>query len=158
MSPGPATAVVERADGQYMVLRPALLQRLAVVGLLAVIPAISLLPDDSGERLPLGISLPFCGLMMIVAWRQGRMRVELGPTARIVNFLSTRAVPWNELQEFGYDGQRAWVVLMDGRRHGISAFSPGFRSLPVIERGCREAVRLMEGRRKSRLNNRRGRH
>ena len=139
-------------------LRPPLAQRLLAPVLCVGIGALSLLPDDTGERLPLGISLPFCGLMMIVAWRQGRMRVELGPTARIVNFLRTRALPWNEIQEFGYDGHQAWVVLMDGRRHGISAFSPGFRSLPVIERGCREAVRLMEGRRKSRLNNRRGRH
>ena len=158
MPPGPATTVVERTDGRYTVLRPARFQRLAVAVLFAVGVAFSVLPDSSGERLPPAIGVPLCGFLLVAAVRQSQLRVELGPTVRIVNLLRTRVLPWNQVTEFGYDGRHAWVELVGRRRHGISAFSAGPRSLPAVDRVCREAVRLMETRRKSRLANRRGGH
>jgi len=157
MSSGPAQGDVERPDGRYTVLRPPLAQRLLSTALCVGIGALSLLPDGSGERLPLAISLPGCTLMAVLACAGARVRVELGPTVRITNFFRTLVISWNDIEEFDYHGG-AGVVLVHGRRHRISAFSAGPRSLPFVERQCREAVRQLENRRKSRLANRRGRH
>jgi hypothetical protein len=156
MGAGPVTTVVQRADGRYTVLRPAW-QWLVGLLLVACVGAISLVPDGSGERMPVALSLPLCAVTLLGAWRQMRLRVELGPTVRVTNLFRTRVLRWSDIEAFGYDSRRAHVALSDGGRLGISAFSPGPRALSAFDRGAREAVRLMENRRKSRLDNRRGR-
>lgn len=156
MSSGPAQGAVERPDGRYTVLRPPLTQRLLATAAVAGMGVLSLVPDSSRERMPLAISLPWCALMAVVACAEARVRVELGPTVRITNFFRTLTISWNDIEEFDYRGG-AGVALVDGRRHRISAFSASSRSLPFVERQCREAVRLLENPRRSRLHNRRGR-
>jgi hypothetical protein len=157
MSPGPVQHVVQRPEGRYTVLRPPSSQRLLTTALFLGIGALSLLPDDSGERLPLVISVPLCAAMAVVAWAASRLRVELGPTVRIVNFWQTRVIPWNEVLEFGFADGDAWVVLANQRRQRTTAFSPGMRGLESIRRRSGEAVHQMENRRKRRLDHRRGR-
>lgn len=157
MAPGPAQRVVQRPDGRYLILRQPLTQRLLVLVVFAACCRFLLLPDGSGDRLPLGIALPCCTLIGLGAWRVSSLHVELGPTVRITNFLRTLVLSWDEVVVFQCDDGGARVLLVDGRRPRISAFATGPRTLPYVERRAQDAVRQMENRRKSRLDNRRGR-
>lgn len=157
MAASPAQHVVDRPDGRYLVLRPPLTQRLVLMVVFAACCAFLLLPDRSGDRLPLGIALPCCTLIGAGTWRASLLRVELGPTVRITNFLRTLVLSWDEIAAFQCDGGDARIVLVDGRRRRISAFAAGPRTIEYFRRRSRDAVRQMENRRKSRLSNRRGR-
>jgi hypothetical protein len=100
-----------------------------------------------------GWALPAClvGGFVVLAgtWRHDRMRVQLGREVVVVNFWRTVVLPWAEIERFGYD-VAAWVERRDGRRQGITPFSPAPGVLPFVERRCREAVLTMEARRKQR--------
>lgn len=98
--------------------------------------------DEGGPILPASVA----GAVAVLAlfWRWDRMRVELGGDAVVVvNFWRTVVVPWAEIARFGYDAG-AWVEQRDGRRLGITPFSPSPGVLPVVERRNREAVSAME--------------
>jgi hypothetical protein len=83
-------------------------------------------------------------LTLPVAWRADRQRVELRPDAVVVvNSWHTLVVPWADVERFHYEAG-ALVVRTDRRAHRISIFTPRGLVLPVAERRCRNAVRLME--------------
>lgn len=152
----PATRSVVRLDGRYTVLRPPLFMRLVMVLPLAFLGWMALAAGSGGDGVPLPLSATSCCLLAAAAVRQWRLGVELGPTVRINNFFRTRVLPWDQVVAFRF-GDGAWVDLDGRRRLSITAFSPGMRALPYVQRQCQDAVRQMENRRKSRLQNRRGR-
>jgi hypothetical protein len=98
--------------------------------------------DEGGLLLPASVAGAVAVLGLF--WRWDRMRVELGTDAVVVvNFWRTVVLPWAEVARFGYD-VAAWVERRDGRRLGITPFSPSPEFLPFVERRNREAVRAMD--------------
>ena len=100
----------------------------------------------------LAAALPGAVLVTAVFWRTDRLRVELAADGVVVvNFWRTVALPWAEVERFGYDSG-AWVRTRAGQDHPITAFSPPPGALASVDRRNQAAVRAMERVRKRRSN------
>jgi hypothetical protein len=107
--------------------------------------------DDGGWVL--GAALLAAALGTAVFWHADRLRVELAADAVVVvNFWRTVALPWGEVERFGYDSG-AWVRTRAGRDLPLTAFCPPPGALASVERRNRAAVRTMERVRKRRRGN-----
>ena len=134
-------------------LRPPVGQRLlsaaAGIGLVAVL----VVGGFAEGGWVLGVALLGAALGTAAFWRTDRLRVELAADGVVVvNFWRTVALPWQEVERFGYDSG-AWVRTRAGRDHPITAFSPPPGALASVERRNQAAVRAMERVRKRRRGN-----
>jgi hypothetical protein len=134
-------------------LRPPVGQRVltaaAGIALVAVLVVGGL--DEGGWVL--GVALLGAALAAAVFWRADRLRVELSvDVVVLVNFWRTVALPWGDVERFGYDSG-AWVRTRTGRDHPITAFSAPPGALASVERRNEAAVRAMERIRKRRRGN-----
>jgi hypothetical protein len=101
----------------------------------------------------LAVALLGAALGTAVFWRADRLRVDLAADGVVVvNLWRTVALPWEEVERFGYDSG-AWVRTRAGRDHAITAFSAPPGALASVERRNQAAVRAMERVRKRRRGN-----
>jgi hypothetical protein len=131
-------------------LRPPVGQRVLTAAAGIVLVAVLVIGgvDDGGWVF--WAALLGAALVTAVFWRADRLRVELAADAVVVvNFWRTVALPWVEVERFGYDSG-AWIRTRTGREHPITAFSPPPGALRAVERRNRAAVQTMERIRKGR--------
>jgi hypothetical protein len=134
-------------------LRPSVTQRVLTAAAGIVLVAVLVVGGFDEGGWVLGVALLGAALGTAVFWRADRLRVDLGAdVVVVVNFWHTVALPWGEVERFGYDSG-AWVRTRAGRDHPITAFSPPPGALASVERRNRAAVRTMERLRKRRRGN-----
>ncbi|MFC6007780.1 PH domain-containing protein [Angustibacter luteus] len=134
----------------HRVIRPPLWQRLiqllALLGFGVLLLAVALSRDTPARYLA-EIGAAACFFAAARGWT---LRVVVGQEhVFLVNWFRTVAIPWREIQRFGYDGT-VWVRCRDSRTHTVSAFSDSGRALAYARRPGRLAAAELEQIRKQR--------